>query len=91
MLAREQCYLTFLSEYDLNINHIKSEENILADYLSRNPAQQPTNSSLKLPASSNTAGNVEIELATSLSLQLGREDTVTEILAEALCNEALVI
>ena len=79
-----------MSEYDLNINHIKSEENILADYLSRNPAEQPTTSSLKLPASSNTAGNADIELATSPSLQLGREDTVTEVLPEAICDEALV-
>ena len=87
LLAREQRYLTFLSEYDLNITHIKSEENILADYLSRNPAEQPTTSSLKLPAPSNTAENAD---ATSTSLQLGREDTVTEVLPEGICDEALV-
>ena len=87
LLAREQRYLTFLSEYDLNISHIKSEENILADYLSRNPAEQTTMSSLKLPVLSNTAENAD---ATSPSLQIGREDTVTEVLPEAICDEALV-
>ena len=87
LLAREQRYLTFLSEYDLSITYIKSEENILADYLSRNPAEQETTSSLKLPAPSNTAENAD---ATSPSLQIGREDTVTEVLPEAICDEALV-
>ena len=90
LLVREQRYLTFLSEYKLTIYHIKSEENILADHLSRNPAQQHTEGSLKLPAPSTSAGNAHMELATSPSLQLEREDTVTEVLPEVLCNEALV-
>src|SRR5678815_1514078 len=90
LLAREQRYLTFLSEYDLTVHHIKSEENILADFLSRNPAQRTTEWPSNLPTPSTNAEKVEIDSATSSSLQIGDQMPEAEVIPEVSCDEVLV-
>lgn len=80
-----------MSEYDMTIHHNKSEENILADFLSTNPTQQSSDSHWNwIPTLSTSAEKLDVELAISPLLELGGGNAVIEVLPETPCDEVLV-